>query len=226
MLRENPKSLLNAQFAALARVLGQEHRLELLEHLGQGERSVEVLASRTGLGFANVSQHLQHLRRAGLVTSRRAGKNNVYRLADGPVIETLTALRTLAAHSIAEVREVVFTHFTSLDAMEPISRNELVGRLKDGSVTLLDVRPEDEYRLGHLPGAVNLTIDTLEARLTELPRSLEIVAYCRGTYCMLSFKAVRLLRTRGYNVRRLEDGFPEWRAAGHSVERTDADVLG
>lgn len=218
MSSENPKHLLNVQFAAVARALGHEHRLEILEHLGQGERSVELLAEKTGLAFANVSQHLQHLRRNGLVAARRAGKNVLYRLADGPVVETIAAVRALAEHNLAEVRDVVGTYFTSLDDMEAITPDELAARLRDGTTTLLDVRPEDEYRLGHLPGAMNLSLDVLETRLAELPAGREIVAYCRGPYCVLSFKAVQFLRSRGFRVRRLQDGFPEWKAAGREVE--------
>lgn len=214
----SPKRLLNAQFAALARTLGHEHRLELLEHLGQGPRSVEALAALTGLAFANVSQHLQQLRRGGLVTARREGKKVLYRLADGPVIEALTALRKLAEHNIAEVREVVGTYFGNLDAMEPVSQRELLARLRDGTATLLDVRPEDEFSLGHLPGATNISLQQLESRLTELPKDRPVIAYCRGPYCVLSYQAVSFLRRHGYDARRLEDGYPEWKANGLPVE--------
>lgn len=194
-------------------MLGQAHRLELIEHVSQGERSVERLAQLTGLSVANASQHLQHLRRGGFVQSRRDGKRVLYRLGDGPILELLSALQCYAQRSRAEVREIVSDYFDQLDRLEPISREELVGRLQDGSVTLLDVRPEDEFTLGHLPGALNVPLDELERRLSELPKDQEIVAYCRGPYCVLSFEAVALLRARGFKVRRLEDGLPEWRAA-------------
>jgi ArsR family transcriptional regulator len=217
-ITENPKRRLYANFAAVARALGHPHRLELLEQLAQGERAVEALARRTGLSVANASQHLQHLRRGGLVTARREGKSIVYRLADGPVVEALAALRGIAEQNLAEVREVVRAYFTALDSMEPVSRQELLGRLRDGTATLLDVRPEDEYRLGHLPGAVNIALGALGDRMHELPKDREIVAYCRGPYCVLSFEAVGMLRDRGYRVRRLQDGFPEWKAAGLEVE--------
>jgi rhodanese-related sulfurtransferase len=215
---ENPKRRLYASFAAVARALGHPHRLELLEQLAQGERAVEALARRTGLSVANASQHLQHLRRGGLVAARREGKSIVYRVADGPVVEALAALRGIAEQNLAEVREVVRAYFTALDSMEPVSRQELLGRLRDGTATLLDVRPEDEYRLGHLPGAVNIALGALGDRMHELPKDREIVAYCRGPYCVLSFEAVGMLRDRGYRVRRLQDGFPEWKAAGLEVE--------
>lgn len=218
MSSQNPKRLLFAHFAALARLLGNEHRLELLELLAQGEQSVEGLTTRTGLSFANVSQHLQHLRKGGLVTGHRDGKNIVYRLQDGPVIEAVAALRHLAEHNVDAVRGVIDAYYTDLDRLEPIGPDELMSRLEADSVTLLDVRPEDEFRAGHLPGAVNIDLESLEARFAELPRDREIIAYCRGPYCVLSFQAVQALRAHGFKVRRFRDGLPEWRAAGRLVE--------
>ena len=214
----NPKRRVFEAFATVARALGHEHRLELLEQLAQGERPVETLAQRTGLSVANASQHLQRLRRGGLVAARRDGKHVIYRLADGPVVEALTALRQVAEQNLAEMSDVVRSYFTNLDSMEPVSRKELVKRLRDGTAMLLDVRPEDEYRLGHLPGAVNITLGDIRERMAELPMDREIIAYCRGPYCVLSFEAVQLLRKRGYAVRRLQDGFPEWKAAGLAVD--------
>lgn len=210
----SPKFDVFEQFAELARVLGQASRLELLEHAAQGERSVERLAQLAGLSLANASQHLQVLRRAGFVRSRRDGKRILYRLGDGPVIELLGALRRYAEHSRAEVRGIVSAYFDRLDSLEPVSREALLTRLGDGSVVLLDVRPEDEFASGHLPGALNIPFADLERRLAELPRQTQIVAYCRGPYCVLSFEAVAALRAKGYEIKRLEDGFPEWKAAG------------
>lgn len=218
MSSDSAKRKLYAQVAGMARALAHEHRLELLEHLGQGEKTVELLAQRTGLAFANVSQHLQQLRRSGLVVAQRQGRSVLYRLAEGPVVNTISALQALAEHNLAEIRETIRTYLTSVDAMEPLSPAELTSRLGDGTITLLDVRPEDEYRAGHLPGAINLPLGALEARLAELPAETQIVAYCRGPYCVLSFQAARLLRERGFEVRRLRDGFPEWKAAGLPVE--------
>jgi rhodanese-related sulfurtransferase len=212
------KTQLFEQFAELARVLGHAHRLELLEHVSQGERSVERLAELANLSVANTSQHLQHLRRGGFVQSRRDGNRILYRLGDGPILHLLSSLRCYAERSRAEVREIVNDYFTKLDQLEPISREELVGRLQDGGVTLLDVRPQDEFALGHLPGALNIRLDELERRLAELSKKQEIVAYCRGPYCVLSFEAVAKLRAKGFKARRLEDGFPEWKAAGLEVE--------
>lgn len=222
MTSETPKRRLYVTFASVARALGHEHRLELLEHLGQGERSVEALAGRSNLSIANASQHLQQLRRAGLVASRRNGKNVLYRLADGPVVGAISALRKVAEQNLAEIRQVTSAYFDKLDSLEPVTRDGLMQRLGDGTAMLLDVRPEDEYRQGHLPGALNLTMEELENRLSELPADREIIAYCRGPYCVLSFEAVKALRERGYRVRRLEDGFPEWKAAGLPVEEIRA----
>jgi rhodanese-related sulfurtransferase/DNA-binding MarR family transcriptional regulator len=214
----SPKRRLFVEFAAVARAIGHEHRLDLLEHLGQGERSVELLADRTGLSVANASQHLQHLRRAGLVASRRDGRYILYRVADDAVVDLLSALRRAAERNVAEVDRVLSGYFRDRDAMEPVSRSDLLARMRDGLVTVLDVRPADEFALGHLPGAVNIPLADLERRLGDLPPGQEVVAYCRGPYCVLSFEAVAALRRRGYRVRRLEDGYPEWRAAGLPVE--------
>jgi ArsR family transcriptional regulator len=212
-----PKRRLYAQFAAVAKAIGHEHRLELLEHLGQGARSVEPLAGLCGLSVANASQHLQQLRRAGLVAAERAGKHVLYRLADDQVVGVLAALRAIAERNLGEVDKVVAGYFRARDAMEPVSRRELLRRLKDGAVTVLDVRPEDEFALGHVPGAINIPLKQLAQRLGELPRRREIVAYCRGPYCVLSFEAVAGLRAKGFKARRLADGLPEWRAAGMPV---------
>lgn len=212
-----PKRQLFEHFAELARALGHAHRLELIEHLAQGERSVEALSGKIGQSVANTSQHLQQMRRVGLVATRRDGKRVIYRLADGPVLEAVAGLHKLAETNLAEVREVVGAYFRGKDNLEPISREELAARLRTESVTLLDLRPEDEFALGHLPNALNIPLEQLEARLAELPEAREIVAYCRGRYCVLSFEAVALLRARGITARRLEDGFPEWQAAGFQI---------
>jgi rhodanese-related sulfurtransferase/DNA-binding transcriptional ArsR family regulator len=213
-----PKQAIFEAFAAIARALGHPHRLEILEHLAQGERGVEALSERSGMSVANASQHLQQLKRTGLVSSRRDGKFVLYQLADDNVLGLLGSLRQLAERNLAEVDRIVRGYFAQRDSMEPVSRAELLERMRKGLVTVLDVRPADEFASGHLPGAVNMPLSELEARLAELAPGLEIVAYCRGAYCVLSFEAVAALRTRGFQVRRLEDGFPEWRAAGLVVE--------
>jgi rhodanese-related sulfurtransferase/DNA-binding transcriptional ArsR family regulator len=217
MSRQSPKQLLFAQFAAVAQALSHPHRLALLEQLAQGERSVEILAQKVGLSVANASQHLQKMLRTGMVASRRQGKFVFYRLADDAVLDLLSSLRKIAERNAAQVEQLVRSYFNNLDDLEPVTRKELVRRLRAGDVTVLDVRPEDEFALGHLPSAVNIPLRALKARLSELKRSHEIIAYCRGPYCVLSYEAVATLRARGFKVRRLEDGLPEWRAAGLPV---------
>jgi rhodanese-related sulfurtransferase/DNA-binding transcriptional ArsR family regulator len=214
-----PKQSLFAQFAAIAKTLGHGHRLELLEQLAQGERTVEVLAQRTGLSIANASQHLQNLRRAGLLRSRRQGKFVYYALSDDGILDVLAALRRVAERNVAEVERVVRSYFNKLDDLEPVTRKQLLKMIREGAVTVLDVRPPDEFALGHLPGAVNVPLRVLKERLSEINPDREIVAYCRGEYCVLSFEAVALLRARGFKVRRLEEGLPEWRAAGLPIKR-------
>src|SRR5882672_6416747 len=193
----SPKLALFAQFAAVAKALGHASRLELLEQLAQGERSVEVLASRTGLSVANASQHLQQMRRAGIVVSRRDGKFVLYGLADEAVLGLLTALRRLAERNVAEVDRVVRSYFDDRDSLEPVSRKELLKKSRAGTVTVLDVRPPDEFAMGHLRGAVNIPLRELKTRLAEIDASQEIVAYCRSHYCVLSYEAVATLRARG-----------------------------
>jgi ArsR family transcriptional regulator len=219
MSRTNPKHVIYERLAEVAQALGHAHRLELLEHMAQGARSVEELARSADLTVANTSRHLQLLRHARLVEAERQGKRVYYRLAgDVEVVALLKAMGRVAERNIAEVQQVMSAFFHQRDELEAVSRAELVARLKDGLVTVLDVRPQQEYAMGHLPGALNVPLEELERRLSELPKGQEIVAYCRGPYCVLSFEAVAVLRARGYQVRRLEDGFPEWKAAGLNVE--------
>ena len=218
MSSTGPKQRVFASLAEIAQALGHAHRLELLEHLGQGERSVEDLAARANLTLANTSRHLQLLRRAELVEARRDGKRVYYRLAgDELVVGLLLALSRVGERNSAEIARVMASYFRARDEFEPVSRDELLDRLRSGTATVLDVRPEDEFAQGHLPNALNIPLSQLERRLAELPADQEIVAYCRGPWCVLSFEAVALLRQRGYRVRRLEDGFPEWKIAGLPV---------
>jgi rhodanese-related sulfurtransferase len=214
-----PKQAIYQSLAVVAQALGHPHRLELLEHLAQGVRSVEELSARAHLTFANTSRHLQILRRARLVETERRGRNVFYRLAgDAEVIALTKALVRVGERNVAEIGRVVSDYFRARDALEPVSRDDLLSRLQDDLVTVLDVRPEDEFALGHLPGALNIPFAELERRLGELPPNREVIAYCRGPYCVLSFEAVAALRARGYRIRRLEDGYPEWKAAGLPVE--------
>lgn len=211
-----------AELSDLARTLGHAHRLILLEHIGQGERPVERLAELSGLSLANASQHLQHLKRAGFVQTRRDGKRVLYRLGSGPIIPLLAALRRYAEHNQAEIRSLMADSLGHPDRLEAIARDELVSRMQEGDVTLLDVRPQEEFALGHLPGAINIPVGELDRRLAELPQGQEIVAYCRGPYCVLSAEALALLRAKGLQARRLEDGFPGWKAAGLKIEAVSA----
>lgn len=217
-MSSGPKFQSLEHLAEIGRALGSAHRLELLEHVAQGERSVERLAALTGLSLANASHHLLRLRRAGLVQSRRAGKHVLYRVGGGAVEPLLLALRAQAEHTGTEMRALVRDYFTDTDSMEPVARDELVRRLGADEVVLLDVRPDDEFRAGHLPGALNYPLTELEKRLGELPTDKEIIAYCRGPYCILSAEAVALLRGRGFKVRRFEEGVSEWKAAGLTLE--------
>jgi rhodanese-related sulfurtransferase len=214
-----PKRAIFAGLADVAQALGHAHRLELLEHVAQGMRSVEELSARANLSFANTSRHLQILRRARLVDTERRGKHVLYRLAgDAEVVELVRALGRVGERNVAEVGRVMTDYFHARDSLEAVSRKELISRLRDGLVTVLDVRPEDEFALGHISGAVNIPLGKLKHRLGELPADREVIAYCRGPYCVLSFEAVAALRARGYRVRRLEDGYPEWKAAGLPIE--------
>lgn len=212
------KATLHESFAEVAKAAAHPHRLALLEQLAQGERNVDTLADRVGLAIANTSQHLQSMRRAGLLAARREGKFTLYRLADDSVLALLDAIGAVAERNVAEVKAVVTGYFNARDDMEPVSRRELKKRMAAGTVTVLDVRPAEEFALGHVPGAVNIPTAELKRRLSELPRGKEIVAYCRGPYCVFAFEAVAALRGAGYRARRLEDGLPHWRAAGLPVE--------
>ena len=219
MSSTGPKQAIFAALADVARALGHPHRLQLLEHVAQGMRSVEELSARANLSFANTSRHLQILRRARLVDTERRGKHVLYRLAgDNEVVDLMRALGRVGERNVAEVSRVMTDYFHARDALEAVSRKELISRLRNGLVTILDVRPEDEFALGHLPGALNIPLGKLKQRLGELPAGREVIAYCRGPYCVLSFEAVAALRARGYRVRRLEDGYPEWKAAGLPIE--------
>ena len=226
MSSQTAAAAVRSALAEVAKALGHAHRVELVEQLAQGPRSVEALAERVGLSVANASQHLQQLRRTGLVSAQRDGKRVVYRLADeaeADIVSLLGALRQVAEHTVASMERIVAAYFRARDQLEPVTAADLLTRLRDGAVVLLDVRPEDEYGLGHLPGAVNIPLRQLQQRLAELPDTRdpgtrEIVAYCRGPYCVLSFEAVAQLRSWGFNARRLEEGFPEWKAAGLPVE--------
>jgi rhodanese-related sulfurtransferase/DNA-binding transcriptional ArsR family regulator len=209
-----PKQALFEQLAVIARTLGSAARLELLDFLAQGERSVEELSAASGLSLANTSKHLQHLKSAGLVLARREGKHIHYRLGDERVVDAVAELRRLAEAHLDQVGDLVTSYLTSRDALEPVPASDLLARARDGLVTVIDVRPPEEYAQGHIPGAINIPLERLEGDLEHLPTEREIIAYCRGPWCVLSFEAVACLRRAGLSARRLEDGLPEWRRAG------------
>jgi len=212
------KDRLYGQFARIGKALGSPHRLELLELLAQGERTVDALAGETGTSMANASQHLQALREAGLVESRRQGLHVHYRLADASVFELSRAIRTTAERRLAELHRIVHGYFGDRSNPEPVGMRDLLKRARSGKVVVLDARPAIEFAAGHIAGAVSVPVDELKRRLGRLPRSKEYVAYCRGPYCVYADRAVELLRASGRRARRLEAGFPEWKAAGHPVE--------
>ncbi|HBZ43168.1 MAG TPA: ArsR family transcriptional regulator [Maritimibacter sp.] len=213
----SPKTALLEEFALVARALSAPARLSILEQLAQGERGVEALSEKTGLTLANCSQHLQQLRRAGLVTSRRDGKAVIYRLSDAKTLELMDLLRIVAERNLAQVERILRGLSGGENLPEPVSRADLAARLAEGSVTVLDVRPADEYAAGHIPGALNATVTDLDQVLTTLAVDGEVVAYCRGPYCVYAHQAVAALRRHGLNARRLEGGLPEWREEGRPV---------
>lgn len=212
------KTALFDEFARLAHALANGRRLEMVDVLANGERTVERLASETRLSVANASQHLQVLREVGVVRRRRDGTRIYYELRDPEVFDLWRNLRNVAAQHRAEVGQLADTYLGARDSLEPVTRAELLRRLKRGDdLVVLDVRPVEEFSAGHLPPAISIPLTELRRRLRELPRNKEVVAYCRGPYCAFAHKAVRVLRQAGFRARRLEDGLPEWKAAGLPV---------
>lgn len=212
------KSALFDAFAQVGKALSSGRRVEILDVLANGERNVEGLAGELGLSIANASRHLQILRHAGLVTARRERTRIHYRLAAPEVFAFLSSFRSLAMSRLDEVERLAEAYLGDRDDLEPVTRAELARRLRGGGdLVVLDVRPAEEHRAGHVPGAVSVPVRELRRRLRELPRDREIVAYCRGPFCAFGHEAVDLLRSKGYDARRLEDGLPEWVAAGLPV---------
>lgn len=218
MSSKNFKHDLFNQFALVAKAMANGNRLQLLEYLAQGERSVDELSKLAGLTVANTSQHLQHLRHAGLISTRKQGLKVYSYISGEDVIDMLNALRIVAERHVAEVERLVNTYLTVKDSLEPIRRDELLQRARDGLVTVIDVRTPEEFAAGHVTGAVNIPLHELEERLDELAEAQQIVAYCRGPYCVLAFDAVACLREKGLNARRLDGGYPEWKAAGLPID--------
>ena len=212
------KDRLYEELGRIAKAIDSPRRLELIDLLAQGERSVEDLASEAALSIANTSQHLQVLRRARLVEIRKQGLRVFYRLGHPEVYDVARAVRGLAKARLAELNQLVQTYLESRDELQPVPREELLRRVRSGRAVVIDVRPREEYRAGHIPGALSIPLEELETRLGELPARKEVVAYCRGPYCVMAYEAVARLRARGRRARRLTDGFPEWRASGLPVQ--------
>jgi rhodanese-related sulfurtransferase/DNA-binding transcriptional ArsR family regulator len=212
------KNNLYGLFARIGKTLSSPHRLEILELLAQGERTVDSLATEVGLSLANASQHLQALRQARLVDSRKEGLFVFYRLSDPAVFDLSKAIRTVAEHQLADLERLVREHFGSRTAAEPVQMHELKKRLRSQTVVVLDTRPTNEYAAGHIAGAISVPVDDLQKRLRRLPKGREYVAYCRGPYCVYADRAVEILTSQGRRARRLSEGFPEWRAAGLPIE--------
>jgi rhodanese-related sulfurtransferase/DNA-binding transcriptional ArsR family regulator len=213
-----PKQQVFEQLAKIGTAFSNPVRLEVLELLAQGEQTVQAMAQLTGASIANTSQHLQKLKSAGLINGLKQGQQVFYRLAGDEVVALLAAFTKVGQAHVAEIERIVRLYFLSKDEFEPVASDELLDRTLRGLVTVLDVRPPDEFASGHIPGAVNIPISELERRLRELPKGREVVAYCRGPFCLMSYDAVQLLRQRGIRARRLQEGMPEWRLAGLPVE--------
>jgi rhodanese-related sulfurtransferase len=212
------KPRLLEHFTRITKALGSGNRLRMLELLAQGERSVENLASLTAMSVANTSRHLQQLRQAGLVRSRKEGLYVYYEISGGGVVRLLQALGEVAENNLAEVSQLIGQFLTAHDDLEPVAHRELLQRMRKGLVTVIDVRPPEEFAAGHIPGAINVPLSGLGAWARRAQRAREIVAYCRGPYCVMAFEAVAQLRSKGLRAQRMADGFPEWKSAGLPVE--------
>lgn len=219
MTQASPKQQIFEHLARVGKGLSHAVRLELLEALAQGERSVDALAKACAVPIANASHHLLLLKDCGLATSRKSGLQVFYRLSDPEVASMLASVRRIAERQLAEVERIVRENFATKDALAPVRREELLKMARRGEAVVIDVRPEVEFAAGHISGAINVPLDSLPRFLKKLPKEQEIVAYCRGPYCMLAFEAVAHLRKKGFSARRLEEGFPEWNAHKLPVER-------
>ena len=219
MTQPNPKKQIFEHLARVGKGLAHAARLDLLEALAQGERSVDALAKVCGMPIPNASHHLLVLKDCGLAASRKEGLQVFYRLAVPEVTMAVAAVRRIAEQQLAEVSRIVRENFESRDALQPVRREELLKMARRGEAVVIDVRPAEEYEAGHIAGAVNVPLDALPRFLRKLPQEQEIVAYCRGPYCMLAFEAVERLRKKGYRARRLEEGFPEWQAERLPVDK-------
>jgi rhodanese-related sulfurtransferase/DNA-binding transcriptional ArsR family regulator len=214
------KDAVFAQFARVAAAFASPKRIEIIDVLVQGERNVETLARETGLSMANTSRHLGILKAAGLAVSRKEGLQAVYRIAGEQVLDGYHALRSLAEDRLADIDRLVRDYFHDVDSLEQVDRMDLLNRARSGEIVVVDVRPKEEYEAGHIPGALSIPLSQLEQHFSELDPEREVVAYCRGPYCVLAAEAVKTMRKRGYRAFRMTEGYPEWREAGLPVETT------
>lgn len=212
------KHLLNEQLSIIAQSLTSPQRLEILEYLSQTERSVDKLSQLSGLSVANTSRHLQILKQAALVIVRRVGNKRFYKLAGNDVTNLISSLRNTAKIHLAEVEHLMQSYLNKKDELEAIDAQELLERAKHNEITILDIRPEEEFNAGHLPNAINIPPNEINERIKNLKKDKEIVAYCRGPYCLFAYDAIEALRIQGFKAKRLENGFPEWKAAGHPIQ--------
>jgi DNA-binding transcriptional ArsR family regulator/rhodanese-related sulfurtransferase len=212
------KTAINEQLARVAKAIANPHRLEIIDVLAQGERNVDDIARETDLTVANASQHLGALREAHLVTTRKEGLYVYYRLSNPTIYQLLQVIRDVAEHQLAEVDRIIDAYLHNRDTLEPITSRELAARLTDADLIILDVRPSEEYQQGHIAGAQSIPVDELAQRIIELPSKHEIVAYCRGPYCVFADEAVEILQAHGYPVRRMREGYPDWQLEGLPIE--------
>ncbi|RUM79086.1 MAG: rhodanese [Candidatus Thioglobus sp.] len=213
------KLLLNEQLSLIAKSLSSPQRLEILEYLSQAERSVDDLSKLSNLSIANTSRHLQVLKQAALVSVRREGQKRFYRITGSDVTNLISSLRTTAEIHVAEVERLTQTYLDKKDDLEAIDASELIERTKHNEVTVLDIRPVEEFNAGHIPNAINIPPDEITKRIKQINNNKDIVAYCRGPYCLFAYDAIQALRKNGFNAQRLKNGYPEWKAAGHPTQR-------
>ncbi|RUM86726.1 MAG: rhodanese [Candidatus Thioglobus sp.] len=213
------KLLLNEQLSLIAKSLSSPQRLEILEYLSQAERSVDDLSKLSNLSIANTSRHLQVLKQAALVSVRREGQKRFYRITGSDVTNLISSLRTTAEIHVAEVERLTQTYLDKKDDLEAIDASELIERTRHNEVTVLDIRPVEEFNAGHIPNAINIPPDEITKRIKQINNNKDIVAYCRGPYCLFAYDAIQALRKNGFNAQRLKNGYPEWKAAGHPTQR-------
>lgn len=215
------KKSLYEELSRIGKAVSSSARMELLEYLSQGEKSVESLSDLAGMSIANTSQHLQHLKNSGIIVSRKEGLHVYYKIVGDDVIRLIISIRNLAENHLSEVSRIINDVIKVKDKIAPVKALDLIEKVKKGQVTVIDVRPEDEFDAGHFPGSINIPFDDLHSRMPELNSKQEIIAYCRGPYCMMTFDTVTLLRQKGFKAKRLAEGFPEYKISGLPIEKSE-----